>query len=307
VVRIEDVPRPEPGPRDVLIRMRAATVSSGDARLRSANVPRGFGLLIRLGFGIRGPRSGILGFDVAGEVAEVGKSATRFKPGDLVFGGASKSHAEYVVARENGLAAAPRGLTLVEAASLPFGGLTALYFLRDQARVKPGERVLINGAAGAVGTAAVQIAKHLGAVVTGVCRAASEPLVRSLGADHVVDYTREDFLRGDATYDVILDAIGNAPFERCKSVLAPGGRLLLVVGTLGQMLTSMVRPSRAGRRMLAGVAPTRREDLEFLCSLVESGALKPVIDATFPLERIAEAHARVDSKHKKGNVVVTIE
>ncbi|HET9326982.1 MAG TPA: NAD(P)-dependent alcohol dehydrogenase [Candidatus Eisenbacteria bacterium] len=307
VVKIADVLKPEPGPKQVLVRMHAATVSAGDARLRSANVPRGFGIPLRLGFGVTGPRIHILGFDVAGEVAAVGESVTSFAPGDKVFGAGSKCHAEYVALREDDLVAMPSNLGFAESAALPFGGTTALYYLRDKAKVERGERVLVNGAAGAVGTAAVQIARHYGAVVTGICSAGNEVLVRSLGADRVVDYTKEDFARGRETYDVILDAVGNCPFERCQAVLAPGGRLLVVVATLGELLGAWVRPSRAGRRVLAGVARTHKADLVLLGSLAQSGAFKPVIGATCPFARIAEAHALVDTGHKKGNVVVTIE
>lgn len=307
VVRIAEVPQPEPGRGEILIRTRATTVSAGDARLRSAKVPRGFGPLIRLGFGISGPRDPILGFELAGEVVALGPAATRFAPGDKVFAAGSRCHAEYVVVREKNVARIPGRLGFVESAALTFGGLTALSFLREKARVQPGERVLINGASGAVGSAAVQVAKHFGAVVIGVCSGANESLVRSLGAERVVDYEKEDFTRGGETYDVILDAVGNCPFGRCRHVLATGGRLLLVVATLDQMLGALVRPSRAGRKVLGGVATAREADLLFLRSLAESGAFRPVIGATFPFERIVEAHAEVDTGHKKGSVVVTFE
>jgi NADPH:quinone reductase-like Zn-dependent oxidoreductase len=306
VVRIEEVPRPDPKTNELLVRVRATTVSAGDSRLRSARVPPGFGVLMRLGFGIFGPRRHTLGWEFAGEVAAVGPSVARFVPGDRVFGTRMGSHAEYVVAPESSAAPIPSNLTFEDAASLVFGGMTSLFYLRDKAKIQPGERALINGASGAVGTAAVQMAKHFGAAVTGVCSAANGELVRSLGAERVVDYAREDFTQTGQTYDVILDAVGNCPFERCKHALAPGGRLLLVVASLGQMLGGMLRPSRAGRRVLTGVGATRAEDLLFLGTLAESGALKPVIDRTYPLARIVDAHSYVDTGRKRGSVVVTL-
>jgi NADPH:quinone reductase-like Zn-dependent oxidoreductase len=175
----------------------------------------------------------------------------------------------------------PRNLTLEDAAAIPYGGLTSLFYLRDKARIQPGERALINGGSGAVGSAAVPLAKHFGATVTGACSAANAQLVRSLGADRVVDYTREDFTQTRETYDIILDTIGNCSFARCKRVLAPGGRLLLVVASLGQLIGAMLWSSRAGRKVLSGVGSVRAADLLFLGALAESGAFKPVIDRTY--------------------------
>ena len=306
VIRIDDVPTPDPSPNELLVRVRAASVSAGDARLRSAHVPPGFGLMMRLAFGITGPRKPILGWDFAGEVANVGSSVSGFAPGGRVFGVRMGSHAEYVTVSTNSVAAMPRGLTFEDATALVFGGMTSLIYLRDKARIQPGERVLINGAAGAVGTAAVQLATHFGAVVTGVCSASNAELVRSLGAARVIDYAKQDFTQSGETFDIILDAIGNCTFARCERALASGGRLLMVVASLGQTLGALVRPSRAGRKVLAGVGATRAEDLRFLGSLAESGAFKPVIDRTYPFTRIADAHALVDTGHKKGNVVIAL-
>jgi NADPH:quinone reductase-like Zn-dependent oxidoreductase len=306
VVRIEEVPRPDPKTNELLVRVRATTVSAGDSRLRSARVPPGFGVMMRLGFGIFGPRRHTLGWEFAGEVAAVGPSVARFVPGDRVFGTRMGSHAECVVASESSVAPIPRNLTFEDAAALVFGGMTSLFYLRDKAKIQPAERVLINGASGAVGTSAVQLAKHFGAAVTGVCSAVNAELVRSLGAERVIDYAREDFTQTGETYDVILDAVGNCPFGRCKHVLAPGGRLLLVVASLGQMLGGLLRPSREGRHVLTGVGATRAEDLRFLGTLAESGALKAVIDRTYPLARIVDAHAYVDTGRKRGSVVVTL-
>lgn len=306
VVRIEEVPRPEPKLNELLVRVRATTVSAGDSRLRSARVPHGFGVLMRLGFGISGPRRPILGWEFAGEIAAVGPSVSHFVPGDRVFGVRMGSHAEYVVASQDSVAPMPRRLKYEEAAALVFGGGTSLFYLRDKAKIQPGERVLINGASGAVGTAAVQLAKHFGAAVTGVCSGANGELVRSIGAARVIDYARENFTRTGDTYDVILDAVGNCTFSRCEQALSPGGRLLLVVATLGQIIGATLHASRAGRKVLTGVGATRREDLLFLGDLSDAGAFTPVIDRTYPLERIADAHAYVDTGRKKGSVVITI-
>jgi NADPH:quinone reductase-like Zn-dependent oxidoreductase len=241
------------------------------------------------------------------DVAAVGSSVTRFAVGDKVFAARLGCHAEYVTVSEDNVAPKPDNLTFDESAALLFGGLTSLFYLRDKARIQPGERVLINGASGAVGTAAVQLARHFGARVTGVCSAANAPLVKSLGAEHVVDYSREDFAQAREAYDIILDAVGNCTFARCKLALAANGRLLLVVSSLGQMVRAQVWPSREGRRVLAGTGPVRAADLLFLRELAESGAFKPVIDRSYPFTRIADAHAYVDAGRKKGNVVISLE
>jgi NADPH:quinone reductase-like Zn-dependent oxidoreductase len=306
VVRIEDVPRPEPKANELIVKVRATTVSAGDSRLRGARVPPGFGVLMRLGFGIFGPRQRTLGWEVAGEVAAVGPAITRFTVGDRVVGARMGSHAEFVAVPEPSVAPIPPKLKFEDAAALVFGGITSLFYLRDKARLQPGERILINGASGAVGTAAVQLARHFGATVTGVCSHANAELVQSLGAGRVIDYAKEDFTRTGETYDVILDAVGNCTFARCVHALAPGGRLLLVVAGLSQMVGAMLRPSRTGRRVLTGVGATRAEDLNFLAALAESGSFKPVIDRTYPLSRIVDAHAYVDTGRKRGNVVITL-
>jgi NADPH:quinone reductase-like Zn-dependent oxidoreductase len=307
VIQIADVPRPDIKATEALVKVRATTVTAGDSRLRSGNVPRGFGVLLRLGFGINGPRHPVLGWEFAGEVVSVGQSVSRLTPGDKVFGARMGCHAEYVSVAEDNAVPMPPNLVFTHAAALAFGGLTSLFYLRDKARIQPGERVLINGASGAVGLAAVQLARHFGAGVTGVCSAANAQLVRSLGADRVIDYSREDFTHSRGTYDIILDAVGNCSFARCKPVLAPGGRMLLVVASLGQLVGAMLWPSRAGRKVLGGVGPVRLADLLFLRELAESGAFKPVIDRTYEFARIVDAHAHVDTRRKKGNVVITLD
>ena len=307
VVQIADVPRPDFKTTEMLVNVRATTVTAGDSRLRSARVPRGFGLLLRLGFGILGPCKPILGWDLAGEVVAVGRSVSRFAPGDKVFAARMGCHAEDAAVPEDKAAPMPSNLPFEDAAALSFGGLTSLFYLRDKARIHPGDRVLINGASGAVGSAAVQLAKHFGAAVTGVCSAANAQLVRSLGADRTVDYVREDFTQTRETYDIILDAVGTCSFARCKPVLARGGRLLLVVASLGQLVGALLWSSRAGRKVLVGVNPVRSADLLFLRALAEAGALKPVIDRTYEFARIVDAYGYVDTGRKKGNVVLTLE
>ena len=307
VIEIVDVPRPKVGAKDVLIRVRATTVNAGDWRLRSGTVPPGFGLFIRLAVGFSGPRNPILGGEIAGDVVAVGRSVTRFRPGDKVFAGRMGGcHSEYVAMPEGNVAPMPSNRSYSEAAALTFGGLTAITFLRDKAKIQPGERVLINGASGAVGCAAVQLAKYLKAEVTGVCSAANAELVKSLGADHVIDYAKEDFAQARERYDIIFDAVGNCTFERCKRALAPGGRLLLIVGSLGQMIGAMLRPSRAGRKVLSGIAVITPANLDLLRRLSESGEFKTVIDRTYPFARIVDAHALVDTGRKKGNVILTL-
>ncbi len=308
VIEIAEVPRPKVGAKDVLIKVRATTVNAGDWRLRSGTVPPGFGLFIRVAVGFSGPRDPILGGEIAGDVVAVGPSVTRFRPGDKVFAGRMGGcHSEYVAMPEDNVAPMPANRSYGEAAALTFGGLTAITFLRDKAKVQPGERVLINGASGAVGCAAVQLAKYFKAEVTGVCSAANAALVKSLGADRLVDYAIEDFAHARERYDIIFDAVGNCSFERCKAALAPGGRLLLVVASLGKMIGAMIRPSRAGRKVCSGIASINPPNLDFLRRLSESGEFKTVIDRTYPFARIADAHAHVDTGRKKGNVVVTLE
>ncbi len=311
VVALAEAPKPTPKVREVLIRVRATTVTTGDWRARSLEMPPGFGLLGRLVFGVFGPRKPILGTELAGEIEAVGKAVTRFKPGEQVFAFAGASfgcHAEYRTISEAGMMALkPANLSFGEAAALSFGGTTALSFLQAKGGVKRGDKVLIVGASGGVGTAAVQIAKHFGAEVTGVCSTANLDLVRSIGADKVIDYTREDFAKNGETYDIIFDTTGTTSFSRCGSALKEGGRLLLVLASFAQTL-GMERPSKAsGKKVIAGVAAARPEDLRCLAHLAEAGEFKPVIDRVYPLEKAAEAHAYVDKGRKRGNVVMTIE
>jgi NADPH:quinone reductase-like Zn-dependent oxidoreductase len=302
VVRIKDVPTPVPGDDEVLVRSRASTVNSGDTRMRALRVPRGLSLPTRLTIGIRGPRSSILGFEVAGRVEAVGQAVTRLHPGDRVV--ASRGfkfgcHAEYVTVAEQGqIATIPENLSFQDAVSLCFGGTTALHFF-GKGKLAAGEAVLINGASGAVGVMAVQLAKHLGAEVTAVCSGANADVVRDLGADHVVDYTTQDFTRNGQRYDVIMDTHGNAPYARIKGSLKPGGRFLMVIGDLWQMLAATWQ-----KATITGTAKVTGETYATVMSLGESGALRPVIDCVLPFDEIVEAHRRVDGGHKVGSVVI---
>lgn len=310
VVALAEVPKPTPGDREVLIRIHATTVTTGDWRARSLIMPAGFGLMGRLVFGVFGPRKPILGTELAGVVEAVGKAVTRFEVGDQVFafpGAAFGCHAEYRTIAEDGLIALkPTNLSFEQAAALSFGGMNALKFLRGKGGIKRGDSVLIVGASGGVGTAAVQIAKHFGAKVTAVCSTANLELVRSIGADEVIDYTREDFAKNGETYDIILDTTGTTSFSRCENALKQGGRLVLVLGSFAQAL-GMERPSKAsGKKVIAGVAPESADDMRLLARLAETGEYKPVIDRSYPLESAAKAHAYVDTGRKRGSVVLTI-
>ena len=307
VLRLAELPKPVPKDDEILIRTRAMTVTAGDWRVRSLDVPAGFGLLSRLALGISGPRQKILGSELAGVVESVGKNVTKFKPGDEVFafpGLRMGAHAEYRCMPEDGpVALKPPNLTFDEAAAISFGGTTALDFLR-RGKLARGERVLVNGASGAVGTAAVQLAKHLGAEVTGVCSGANAELVRSLGAEHVVDYTKEDFTENGEKYDVIVDTVGTAPFSRSKRSLTENGRLLAVLGGFGDLLRAPWVNLTSKMKVVAGPGAEKVEDLRLLAKLAEAGEYKPVIDRRYPLEQFREAHRRVDSGHKRGNVVI---
>ncbi|OQW38640.1 MAG: Zn-dependent oxidoreductase [Proteobacteria bacterium SG_bin4] len=310
VLQLKEVEKPTPKNNEVLIKTHATTVTSGDWRVRSLDVPAGFRLIMRLVFGVSKPKQPILGTELAGVIESVGEGVRKFKAGDQVFAfsdAAMGCHAEYKCMPWDGaVALKPVNLTYDEAAALSFGGTTALDFLR-RGKLQSGERVLINGASGGVGTAAVQLAKHFGADVTGVCSTANIELVRSLGASHVIDYTREDFTQNGETYDVIVDTAGTAPFSRSKASLKEGGRLLMVLTGLPDMLRIPWVLMTSSKKIIAGPAAGRAEDLRFLAGLAEAGEFKPVIDRRYPFEQIAEAHRYVDTGRKKGNVVITLE
>ncbi|MFC2023180.1 NAD(P)-dependent alcohol dehydrogenase [Chloroflexota bacterium] len=307
VLQLKEVEEPTPTDNEVLIRIYATTVATEDPGMRGAP-----GLN-----GLKEPKNRILGIYLAGEIESVGKDVRRFRKGDQVYGCTALrrtgTYAEYVCVPEKGaLAIKPANMTYEEAAAVPHGGLTALPFLRDKANIQSGQKALINGASGSVGTAAVQLAKYFGAEVTGVCSTTNVDLVKSLGADKVIDYTQEDFTETDQTYDVIFDAVGKSSFSRCKSSLKDGGVYLTTVPSLEilpqMLMTSIIRSKRAviaftGLRR----SSKKTQDLIFLRELVEAGKIKAVIDRRYPLEQMAEAHRYVEKGHKKGNVVIGVD
>lgn len=310
VVAMAEVPKPVAKPNEILIRIHATTVTSGDWRARSLQLPPGFGFMGRLVFGVFGPRQPILGTELAGVVEAVGHAVTRFNEGDEVFafpGAQYGSHAEYRTMPEDGLVAhKPAKLSFAETAALSFGGTTILRPLRDKIGVKPGDRVLVVGASGGVGTAAVQIAKHLGAEVTGVCSTGNVELVRALGASKVIDYTTQDFVLSGESWDVIVDTTGSAPFSRCEPVLRPGGRLLIILGSFADVI-GLRRPSKAsGKSVIAAIGKIKAQDLIDLADLAKAGVYRPIIDRSYPLDLAPEAHAYVDTGRKRGNVVLTV-
>ena len=309
VLHLKEVEKPAPRDNEVLVRVYATTATAGDWRVRSGKVPAGFGLIMRLALGIKGPRQAILGSELAGEVEAVGRGVSNFQVGDRVFAFsdiAMGCYAEYKCMPGDGaVVRMPSNLTFDEAAAMSFGGTTALHFLK-KAKLQRGEKVLVNGASGGVGTAAVQLAKYFGAEVTGVCSTANVELVRSLGADHVIDYTKEDFTKNRDAYDVIVDTAGTAPYSRSKNSLKDGGRLLLVLAGLPEMLLAPWTSMTSNKRIIPGTASGCAEDLRFLAELAEKGHFKPVIDRRYPFERVVEAHRYLDTGRKKGNIVLTL-
>ncbi len=310
VVNIKEVEKPVPRANEILIRIRATTVSSGDWRVRSLNLPVGFGVLARLILGFLGPRQPILGAELAGDVEAVGKDVTKFKIGDAVFafpGTSMGCHAEYRAMAEDGpIALKPARLSYEEAAALSFGGMTALDFLKTKGNIQRGEKILVIGASGAVGSAAIQLAKHFGAEVTGVCSTGNAALVKSLGADKIVDHTKEDFTRNRERYDLILVAAGTTPYANCIGALKDNGRLLLVLSGLPEMIRGPWTAMTSRKRVFAGPATEKPQNLLLIRDLAEAGVFNAVIDRRYPFEKIVEAHSYVDLGRKKGSVVVTV-
>lgn len=310
VVELREIPTPAPRVSEVRIRTYATTVTSGDWRARSLTMPAGFGAMGRLVFGVAGPRQPILGTELAGIIESVGTGVTKFAVGDEVFafsGASMGCHAEYKCMSENGaIAPKPQNLSFDEAAAISFGGTTALSFFR-RAKLKRGDKVLINGASGGVGTAAVQLARQHGADVTGVCSGANMNLVKSLGADHVIDYTRDDFTKNGERYDIVVDTAGTSPFSRIKGSLSKKGRCLLVLGGLPDLLRAPWVALTSDYTIIAGPAAVRAEDLRFLAGLAVAGEFTPFIDRRFTLDQMREAHRYVDTGRKRGNVVVSLK
>jgi NADPH:quinone reductase-like Zn-dependent oxidoreductase len=309
-LELRDIDKPELGDDEVLVHVHAAGVGRD-----VWHVMTGLPYPIRLaGYGLRAPKNPVIGSDEAGVVEAVGKNVTRFQPGDEVFGIGKGSYAEYVCAREDKLAPKPENLTFEQAAAVAISGLTALQGLRDHGRVEPGQEVLIIGASGGVGTYAVQIAKAFGARVTGVCSTTKVDMVRSIGADHVIDYTRDDFAEGEQRYDLILDIGGNSTLARLRRTLTPRGTLVIVGGeTSGRWLGGTDRQIRAmmlspfvGQKLGTFVCAENHEDLMVLKELIESGKLTPVIDRSYPLAEVPEAIRYLEEGHAQGKVVITV-
>jgi NADPH:quinone reductase-like Zn-dependent oxidoreductase len=310
VLQLKEVEKPTPKDNEVLIRVYATTVTAADCAFRSGNP-----FFARFYTGLMRPKNSILGTELAGEIELVGKDVKLFKKGDSIFGTSISfgAHAEFKCLPEDGsLAIKPANLTYGDAAAVCDGALTALPFLRDQANIQNGQKVLIHGASGSVGTFAVQLAKYFGAEVTGVCSTTNLEMVKSLGADKVIDYTKEDFTKNGQTYDIIFDTVGKSSFSRCKRSLKQSGVYLSTVPSPAIML-QMLWTSKFGSKKAifaaTGLRPSseKTKDLIFLKELIEAGKIKPAIDRRYPLEQIAEAHSYVEKGHKKGNVVITLD
>jgi NADPH:quinone reductase-like Zn-dependent oxidoreductase len=310
VLHISEVPTPTPKNNEVLIRIHAAAVTTTDCNLRGGDP------LMRLVFGLRRPKRPILGTEFAGEIEAIGTEVQHYRVGDQVFaatGAGFGAYAEYICLPEDGaLAPKPGNATYAEAAAICEGGLTALPFLRDTGKIQREHRVVINGASGAVGASAVQLAKVLGADVTGVCGPTNVELVRSLGADTVIDYSKEDFTRTGQLYDIIFDAVGKSSFARCKGALTSDGVYLATVPSLAlyaHVLRTAKLSGKKAKVAATGLRPAseKAKDLRYLADLAEAGTLKPTLDRTYPMAQVAEAHRHVETGHKRGTVVITVD
>ena len=315
VLELKEVEKPTPKDNEVLVKIYAATVVAGDCELRSLKFPLLLRLLMRIGFGFRGPRKKILGQELSGEIEAVGKDVKRFRKGDQVFalaGFGMGAYAEYKCLPEEPkgmsglLAIKPANMTFEEAAAIPVGGLEALHYLR-KGNIKSGQKVLINGAGGSIGTFAVQLAKYFGAEVTGVDSTKKLDMLRSIGADQVIDYTKEDFTESGETYDVIFDVVGKSSFSGSIKSLNENGFYLIANPSRSHKVQGRRISRRSSKKVIVGGTNIKTEHLIFLKKLIEEGKIKSVIDRSYPLEQTAEAHRYVETGHKKGNVVITVE
>lgn len=309
VLELREVEKPSPGDNEVLIRIVAASVFAGDCEMRRFDFPISFWLPLRVVFGLLKPRIKILGQELAGEIEAVGAEVTQFKSGDRVFAPTDMSfgaYAEYVcLPATKPMVIIPVNMSYAEAATVPVGGLNALHFLR-KGNIKSGQKLLINGAAGGIGTFAVQIAKTFGAEVTAVDSTRKLDMLRSIGADHVIDYTQEDFTQNGETYDVIIDVVGKSPFSGSVKSLKPNGRYVLGNPRPLAILKGLWTSITSHKKVIIALAGYKTEDLVFLKELIEAGKIKPVIDRCYPLEQVAEAHRYVESGQKTGNVVIIV-
>jgi NADPH:quinone reductase-like Zn-dependent oxidoreductase len=318
VLQLKEVTKPAPRANEVLIRVHATSVNVGDLMARNfrAISPRNFNmpfilwLLAKISFGLRKPNITILGNELAGEIEAIGKNVKRFKTGDRVFGYPGPgfgAYAEYLCMPEDAcLAIKPAAMTYEEAAVVPYGAIMALNLLR-RTNIQPGQKVLINGASGGIGSAAVQIARHLQADVTGVCSTKRLEFVKSLGAQRVIDYTREDFTQNGETYDLIFDVLGKGSFSRVKHSLKPNGILLFASFKMKQLIQMLWTSMVGGKKVICAIAPGSVEDLNSVKELIEAGKIKAIVDRCYPLEHVAEAHRYVEQGHKKGYVVITLD
>jgi NADPH:quinone reductase-like Zn-dependent oxidoreductase len=309
VLELRQVEQPQAGQAEVLVRVRAASVNPADW-YAMAGIP----WVARPQMGLRRPRTSRVGLDLAGVVAAVGAGVTRLRPGDEVFGAGTGTLAEYAVASEDTLVAKPANLSFEQAAAVPVAGLTALQGLRDKGRLQPGQQVLVNGASGGVGTFAVQVAKALGAEVTGVCSTRNVALVGSLGADRVIDYSREDFTRTDRRYDLLLDVAGSRPWSACRRVLTPRGILVLVgapkgsrlLGPVDHLLKVRLASLRASQKVVFFISKALQRDLEALAELLAAGKVTPVVERTYALRDAAHAFRYLGGGHAQGKLVITV-
>ena len=311
-LQLKEVEKPVPKEDEVLIKIHATTVTTTDCNIRNSTfVPTLFLLPSRMQLGFNKPKINILGVDLAGDIEAAGVDVKRFKKGDQVFGTPGPplgAHAEYICMPENGvLTTKPANMTYEEAASIPLAANTALYFIRDQGNIQAGQKVLINGASGGIGTFAVQLAKYYGAEVTGVCSTTNVEMGKSLGADMVIDYTKEDLTKSNERYDVIFDVVGKISFSRCKNSLKKKGIYLTTLPTMAIILQTIWTSMIGGKKVKFGDAVPKVDNLIFLKELVEAGKLISIIDRSYPLGQTAEAFRYVEKGHKKGNVVITVE